>query len=195
MTGIPFVVEQTHRGERSCDIYSRLLMDRIILLSRQVDDSSASAVIAQMLFLAADDPKRDIHFYINSPGGSITSGLAIYDTMQLIVPDVNTICIGLAASMGSFLLAAGTRGKRQALPNSEVLVHQPTYGVSGQATDIKIHTDWLLRMKEKLNRIYSELTGQSMEKIGEDLERDRILSAEEAKDYGLIDEIMYPGAA
>lgn len=192
MLNIPIVIEQTNHGERSYDIYSRLLKDRIIVLSDQVNDTTASIIIAQMLFLESQDHEKDISFYINSPGGSITAGFAIYDTMWHIAPDVSTICVGMAASMGSFLLAAGKKGKRYALPNSEILVHQPSYGVNGQATDIKIHTDWLLRTKDKLNKIYSELTGQPAEKIKNDMERDFIMSAEEAVQYGIIDDIMHP---
>jgi ATP-dependent Clp protease, protease subunit len=186
------VVEHTNIGERSYDIYSRLLKDRIIMLSDQVNDATASTIIAQLLFLESDNPDADIHFYINSPGGSITAGMAIYDTMQYIKPDVSTICIGMAASMGSFLLSAGAKGKRYALPNSEILIHQPSVqgGFQGQATDIKIHADWLLRTKSKINRIYSENTGQPIEKIEKDMERDYFMSAEEAKEYGIIDKIL-----
>jgi len=187
---VPIVIEQTNRGERSFDIYSRLLKDRIIMLGDEVNDITASLVVAQMLFLEADDPDKDIQLYINSPGGSITSGFAIYDTMQYVKPDVQTICIGMAASMGAFLLAAGTKGKRYALPNSEILIHQPLGGIRGQATDIKIHTEWLIRIKEKLNRILSEKTGQPLEKIERDVERDFFMSADEAKAYGIIDEVM-----
>ena len=192
MSMVPMVIEQTSRGERSYDIYSRLLNDRIIVLSDIINDTTASLIVAQMLFLEASDPDKDIHFYINSPGGSITSGFAIYDTMQHIKPDVSTICIGMAASAGSFLLTAGAKGKRFALPNSEVLIHQPWMegGIKGQATDIKIHADWMLRTKAKLNGIYSELTGQPLEKIEIDMERDYYMTAEEAKEYGLIDAVM-----
>jgi len=191
MSIVPIVIEQTNHGERSYDIYSRLLNDRIIMLSDVINDASASLIIAQMLFLEAADPDRDIHFYINSPGGSITSGFAIYDTMKYIKPDVSTICVGMAASAASFLLTAGAKGKRYALPNSEILIHQPwTEGMKGQATDIKIHADWLLHTKSKLNGMYSELTGQPIEKIDQDMERDYYMSAEEAKDYGLIDAVM-----
>ncbi|NLC68216.1 MAG: ATP-dependent Clp endopeptidase proteolytic subunit ClpP, partial [Clostridiaceae bacterium] len=172
MSLVPIVVEQTNRGERSYDIFSRLLKDRIIVLSDEVNDVTASLVVAQMLFLEAEDPDKDIQLYINSPGGSITAGFAIYDTMQYIRPDVQTICVGMAASMGAFLLAAGTKGKRYALPNSEILIHQPLGGIRGQATDIKIHTDWLIRVKGKINRILSERTGQPLEKIERDVERD-----------------------
>jgi ATP-dependent Clp protease protease subunit len=193
MLNIPFVVEQTNYGERSFDIYSRLLKERIVFLNEQVNDATASVIIAQMLFLASENPERDINFYINSPGGSVTAAFAIYDTMQHIAPDVSTICIGMSASAASFLLAAGKKGKRYALPNSEVLLHQPAYGVNGPATDIKIHTDWLIKMKSKLNKMYSQLTGQPVERIENDLERDFILSAEAAKQYGIVDEIMLPG--
>lgn len=192
MSMVPIVIEQTNRGERSYDIYSRLLNDRIVVLSDVINDSTASLIVAQMLFLEASDPSRDICLYINSPGGSITSGFAIYDTMQHIKPDVSTICIGMAASAGSFLLTAGAKGKRFALPNSEILIHQPWMegGIKGQATDIKIHAEWMLRTKAKLNRIYSELTGQPLERIERDMERDYFMTAEEAKDYGLIDAVM-----
>lgn len=190
MSLVPIVVEQTNRGERSYDIYSRLLKDRIIVLSDEVNDITASLIVAQMLFLEAEDPDRDIQLYINSPGGSITSGFAIYDTMQHVKPDVSTICVGLAASMGAFLLAAGAKGKRFALPNSEILIHQPLGGVRGQATDIKIHTEWLIRIKNKLNAILSERTGQPLERIEKDVERDFFMSAEEAKAYGIVDDIM-----
>jgi len=190
MSLVPIVVEQTNRGERSYDIYSRLLKDRIIVLSDEVNDITASLVVAQMLFLEAEDPDKDIQLYINSPGGSITSGFAIYDTMQYVKPDVSTICVGMAASMGAFLLAAGAKGKRFALPNSEIMIHQPLGGVRGQATDIKIHTEWLIKIKNKLNTILSERTGQPLEKIERDVERDFFMSAEEAKAYGLVDEVM-----
>ncbi|NLY70392.1 MAG: ATP-dependent Clp endopeptidase proteolytic subunit ClpP [Clostridiales bacterium] len=190
MSLVPYVIEQTNRGERSYDIYSRLLKDRIIVLSEEINDVTASLVVAQMLFLEADDPDKDIQLYINSPGGSVTAGFAIYDTMQYVKPDVSTICVGLAASMGSFLLAAGAKGKRFALPNSEIMIHQPIGGVRGQATDIKIHTDWLLKIKNKLNRILSENTGQPIERIERDVERDFFMSAEEAKKYGIVDEVM-----
>ncbi|HHW48718.1 MAG TPA: ATP-dependent Clp endopeptidase proteolytic subunit ClpP [Clostridiaceae bacterium] len=188
---VPIVVEQTNRGERSYDIYSRLLKDRIIVLSDEINDVTASLVVAQMLFLEAEDPDKDILLYINSPGGSITAGFAIYDTMQYVKPDVSTICIGMAASMGSFLLAAGAKGKRYALPNSEIMIHQPwVRGIGGQATDVKIRAEWLLKTKNKLNKILSELTGQPLEKIERDVERDFFMSAEEAKAYGIVDEIM-----
>lgn len=190
MNLVPIVVEQTNRGERSYDIYSRLLKDRIIFLGSAVDDDVANAIVAQMLFLAAEDPEKDIHLYINSPGGSVTAGLAIYDTMQYIKPDVSTICLGMAASMGSLLLTAGAPKKRFALPNSEVMIHQPLGGVRGQAADIKIHADWIIKTKEKLNQIYVDRTGQPYEKIERDTDRDNFMSAEEAKAYGLIDEVI-----
>ncbi len=191
MSLVPMVVEQTTRGERSYDIYSRLLKDRIIFLSDEVNDVTASLVVAQMLFLEAEDPDKDINFYINSPGGSITSGMAIYDTMQYIKCDVSTICIGMAASMGSFLLCAGTKGKRIALPNSEIMIHQPLLGgLQGQATDIKIHADHIVATREKLNRILSERTGQSIEKIQADTERDNFMSAQQALEYGIIDKVL-----
>ncbi len=192
MSLVPVVVEQTNHGERSFDIFSKLLNDRIIILSDVVTDESASLVVAQMLYLEAADPDKDINFYINSPGGSISAGFAIYDTMQYIKCDVSTICIGFAASMGSFLLAAGTMGKRFALPNSEILIHQPLVsgGIQGQATDIKIHAEHLIKTRSRLNKICSERTGQPLEKIEKDVERDFYMSAEEAKAYGLIDKIL-----
>ncbi|CAM4335436.1 ATP-dependent Clp protease proteolytic subunit [Paenibacillus macerans] len=190
MSLVPMVVEQTNRGERSYDIYSRLLKDRIIFLSNAIDDEVANLVIAQLLFLAAEDPEKDIHLYINSPGGSVTAGMGIYDTMQYIKPDVSTICVGMAASMGSLLLTAGAPGKRFALPNSEVMIHQPLGGVRGQATDIKIHADWIIKTRQKLNQIYVERTGQPLEKIERDTDRDFFMSAEEAKDYGIIDKVI-----
>ncbi|AVP53860.1 ATP-dependent Clp protease proteolytic subunit [Clostridium tetani] len=190
MSLVPVVVEQTNRGERSYDIYSRLLKDRIIMLSDQVNDVTASLIVAQLLFLEAEDPDKDIFLYINSPGGSITSGMAIYDTMQYIKPDVSTICIGMAASMGAFLLAAGAKGKRFALPNSEIMIHQPLGGFQGQATDIGIHADRILKIKQNLNSILSEKTGQPLEVIQRDTERDNFMDANQAKDYGLIDEVM-----
>lgn len=190
MALVPIVVEQSSRGERSYDIYSRLLKDRIIVLSDEVNDVTASLVVAQMLFLEAEDPDKDIQLYINSPGGSITSGMAIYDTMQYVKCDVSTICIGMAASMGAFLLAAGTKGKRFALPNSTIMIHQPLGGARGQATDIKIHAEWILKMKENLNKILSERTGQPLSKVEIDVERDYFMSAAEAKDYGLVDQVM-----
>ena len=187
---VPMVVEQTSKGERSYDIYSRLLKERIIFLSEEVNDVTASLVVAQLLFLDAEDPGKDIHLYINSPGGSVTAGMAIYDTMQYIKSDVCTICIGMAASMGAFLLAAGKKGKRFALPNSTIMIHQPLGGVQGQASDIKIHTDYLLMIKDKLNRILSENTGKPLEQIEKDTDRDNFLSSKEAQEYGLIDEVM-----
>ena len=187
---VPMVVEQTSKGERSYDIYSRLLKERIIFLSEEVNDVSASLVVAQLLFLDAEDPGKDIHLYINSPGGSVTAGMAIYDTIQYIKSDVCTICIGMAASMGAFLLAAGTKGKRYALPNSTIMIHQPLGGVQGQASDIKIHTEYLLKVKEKLNKILSENTGKPLEQVEKDTDRDNFLSSTEAKEYGLIDEVM-----
>lgn len=190
MNLVPIVVEQSSRGERSYDIYSRLLKDRIIFLGSPIDDDVANLVIAQLLFLAAEDPEKDIHLYINSPGGSVTAGMGIYDTMQYIKPDVSTICVGLAASMGAFLLAAGAKGKRFALPNSEVMIHQPLGGVRGQAADIKIHADWIIRTRQKLNEILSERTGQPLEKIERDTDRDNFMSAEEALEYGLIDKVI-----
>ncbi len=190
MSLVPVVVEQTNRGERSYDIYSRLLKDRIIMLSDEVNDVTASLVVAQLLFLESEDPDKDIYLYINSPGGSITSGMAIYDTMQYIKPDVSTICIGMAASMGAFLLAAGAKGKRFALPNSEIMIHQPLGGFKGQATDIDIHAKRILRMKDSLNQILSERTGQPLEKIKQDVERDYFMTANEAMEYGLIDKVL-----
>ncbi|WP_291575197.1 ATP-dependent Clp endopeptidase proteolytic subunit ClpP [Clostridium sp. UBA4548] len=190
MSLVPMVVEQTGKGERSYDIYSRLLKERIIFLGDEVNDTTASLVVAQLLFLESEDPDKDIYLYINSPGGSITSGMAIYDTMNYIKPDVSTICIGMAASMGAFLLTAGAKGKRFALPNSEIMIHQPLGGFKGQATDIDIHAKRILKTKETLNRILSEKTGQPIEKISNDVERDYFMSAEEAKDYGLIDEVI-----
>ncbi|MFO7612214.1 MAG: ATP-dependent Clp endopeptidase proteolytic subunit ClpP [Clostridia bacterium] len=190
MSLVPIVVEQTNRGERSYDIFSRLLKDRIIFLGEEVNDVTASLVIAQMLFLEHEDPEKDIKLYINSPGGSITSGLAIYDTMRYVKCDVSTMCVGLGASMGAFLLSAGTKGKRFALPNSQILIHQPLGGMQGQATDIKIHTEWLLRIKDTLNKALSENTGQPIEKIERDVERDYFMSAGEAMEYGLIDKVM-----
>ena len=190
MALVPTVVEQTGRGERAYDIYSRLLKDRIIFLGDEVNDTTAGLIVAQLLFLEAEDPDKDIHLYINSPGGSVTAGMAIYDTMQYIKPDVSTICIGLAASMGAFLLSAGAKGKRFALPNSEVMIHQPLGGAKGQATDVEIHAKWLLKTKEKLNKILAENSGQPLEKIQMDTERDNFMSAVEAKEYGLIDEVI-----
>ena len=191
MSYIPMVVEQTNRGERSYDIFSRLLNDRVIILSEEVNDTTASLIVAQLLYLEAQDPDKDISFYINSPGGSITAGMAIYDTMQYIKCDVSTICIGMAASMGAFLLQAGAKGKRMALPNSEILIHQPLMGgLQGQATDIKIHADHIVSLRSKLNRIMSERTGQPLEVIERDTERDNYMTAEEACAYGLIDKVI-----
>ena len=190
MSSVPMVVEQSNRGERSYDIYSRLLKDRIIFLGEEVNDVTASLVVAQLLFLAAEDPDKDINLYINSPGGSVTAGMAIYDTMQYIKPDVSTICIGMAASMGAFLLAGGAKGKRYALPNAEVMIHQPSGGARGQATDIRIHAENILRTKAKLNQILAENTGKPVEEVERDTERDNFMSAEEAKAYGLIDAVI-----
>ncbi len=191
MSLIPYVVEQTSRGERSYDIFSRLLNDRIIMLSEEVNDVTASLIVAQLLYLEAQDPDKDIQFYINSPGGSVTAGMAIYDTMQYIKADVSTICVGMAASMGAFLLAAGAKGKRIALPNAEIMIHQPSGGSRGQASDIKIQADQILRIRENLNRILAENTGKSVEEIARDTERDHFLTAEEAREYGLIDKVIY----
>ena len=190
MALVPVVVEQTGRGERSYDIYSKLLKDRIIFLGDEVNDATAGLIVAQLLFLESEDPDKDIHLYINSPGGSITAGMAIYDTMQYIKPDVSTICIGMAASMGAFLLAAGAKGMRLALPNSEIMIHQPLGGTRGQATDIEIHAKRILKMKDTLNQILSERTGQPLERIQMDTERDNFMSSIEAKEYGLIDEVI-----
>ncbi len=190
MSLVPIVVEQTNRGERSYDIYSRLLKDRIVFLGDEVNDVTASLIVAQLLFLEAEDPEKDINLYINSPGGSITAGMAIYDTMQFIKPDVSTICVGMAASMGAFLLAAGAKGKRFALPNSEIMIHQPLGGARGQATDVIIHAERLIRTKKTLNKILSEKTGQPLEKVEKDVERDYFMSSEEAKAYGIIDDIL-----
>ena len=190
MSLVPMVVEQTSRGERSYDIFSRLLKDRIIMLSGEINDDVANLVVAQLLFLESEDPDKDIHLYINSPGGSITSGMAIYDTMQYVKPDVSTICIGMAASMGSFLLSSGAKGKRFALPNSEIMIHQPLGGFQGQATDFDIHAKRILKIKESLNRILSENTNQPLEKIERDVERDYFMGAEEAMNYGLVDKVI-----
>ena len=190
MSVIPYVIEQTSRGERSYDIYSRLLKERIIFLGEEVTDASASVVIAQLLFLEGEDPEKDIHLYINSPGGSVTAGMAIYDTMQYIKCDVSTICIGMAASMGSFLLAGGAKGKRFALPNSEIMIHQPSGGARGQATEIKIVAEHILKTRQKLNQILANNTGQTLERIEIDTERDNFMSAEEAKEYGLVDQVI-----
>ena len=190
MSVIPYVIEQTSRGERSYDIYSRLLKERIIFLGEEVTDVSASVIIAQLLFLEGEDPEKDIHLYINSPGGSVSAGLAIYDTMQYIKCDVSTICIGMAASMGSFLLSGGAKGKRYALPNSEIMIHQPLGGAQGQATEIKIAAEHILKTRDRLNKILSQNTGQPLEKIELDTERDNFMSAQEAKEYGLVDEVI-----
>ncbi len=190
MALIPYVIEQTGRGERSYDIYSRLLKDRIIFIGEQIDEHIASLVVAQLLFLEAEDPEKDICIYINSPGGSVTAGMAIYDTMQYIKPDISTICIGMAASMGAFLLSSGTKGKRYALPNAEIMIHQPLGGVNGQAEDIKIHAEWILKTRKKLNRILAENTGQTLDKIEHDTDRDNFMGADEACQYGLIDKVI-----
>ncbi|WP_180529357.1 ATP-dependent Clp endopeptidase proteolytic subunit ClpP [Staphylococcus haemolyticus] len=192
MNLIPTVIETTNRGERAYDIYSRLLKDRIIMLGSAIDDNVANSIVSQLLFLQAQDSEKDIYLYINSPGGSVTAGFAIYDTIQHIKPDVQTICIGIAASMGSFLLAAGAKGKRFALPNAEVMIHQPLGGAQGQATEIEIAANHILKTREKLNKILAERTGQSIEKIQKDTDRDNFLTADEAKEYGLIDNVMQP---
>ena len=191
MSLVPYVVEQTSRGERSYDIFSRLLNDRIIFLSEEVNDTTASLIVAQLLYLEAQDPDKDIQFYINSPGGSVTAGMAIYDTMQYIKCDVSTICIGMAASMGAFLLSAGTKGKRYALPNAEIMIHQPLGGTKGQTTDMKIHVERMLKIKAHLNEILAENTGKELSVIENDTERDYFMTAEEAKEYGLIDKVIY----
>ena len=191
MSLVPYVVEQTSRGERSYDIFSRLLNDRIVMLSEEVNDTTASLIVAQLLYLEAQDPDKDIQFYINSPGGSVTSGLAIYDTMQYIQPDVSTICIGMAASMGAFLLSSGAKGKRIALPNAEIMIHQPSGGSQGQCTDIQIQAEQILKIKKKLNAILAENTGKDVETIERDCERDHFMTAEEAQAYGLIDKVIY----
>ena len=190
MALVPYVIEQTSRGERSYDIYSRLLKDRIIFIGEQIDEHIASLVVAHLLFLEAEDPEKDICIYINSPGGSVTAGMAIYDTMQYIKPDVSTICVGMAASMGAFLLSSGTKGKRYALPNAEIMIHQPLGGVNGQAEDIKIHAEWILKTREKLNRILASNTGQPLDKIEHDTDRDNFMGAEEACQYGLVDKVI-----
>jgi len=190
MSLVPYVVEQTSRGERSYDIFSRLLNDRIVMLSEEVNDVTASLIVAQLLYLEAQDPDKDIQFYINSPGGSVTSGMAIYDTMQYIKCDVSTICIGMAASMGAFLLSSGARGKRFALPNAEIMIHQPSGGSKGQATDIQIQAEQILKIKRKLNRILSENTGQSLETVERDTERDHFMTAQEACEYGIVDKVI-----
>ena len=191
MSLVPYVVEQTRRGERSYDIFSRLLNDRIIMLSEEVNDTTASLIVAQLLYLEAQDPDKDIQFYINSPGGSVTSGLAIYDTMQYIKPDVSTICIGMAASMGAFLLSSGAKGKRIALPNAEIMIHQPSGGSQGQCTDIQIQAEQILKIKKRLNSILAENTGKDIETIERDCERDHFMTAEEAQTYGIIDKVIY----
>ena len=191
MSLVPMVVEQTNRGERSYDIFSRLLNDRIVMLCEEVNDASASLVVAQLLYLEGQDPDKDISLYITSPGGSVTAGMAIYDTMKYIKCDVSTICMGLAASMGAFLLCSGTKGKRLALPNSEIMIHQPSGGAQGQATDVKIHAEWIMRTKAKLNKMMAEATGQPLEVIERDTERDNFMSAEEAVKYGLVDRVIY----
>ena len=191
MSLVPYVVEQTSRGERSYDIFSRLLNDRIIMLSEEVNDTTASLIVAQLLYLEAQEPDKDIQFYINSPGGSVTSGLAIYDTMQYIKPDVSTICIGMAASMGAFLLSSGAKGKRIALPNAEIMIHQPSGGSQGQCTDIQIQADQILKIKKRLNSILAENTGKDIETIERDCERDHFMTAEEAQTYGIIDKVIY----
>ena len=190
MSLVPYVVEQTSKGERSYDIFSRLLDDRIIVLSDEVNDATASLVIAQLLYLEGKDAEKDINLYINSPGGSVTAGLAIYDTMQYIKSDVSTICMGMAASMGAFLLSSGQKGKRFALPNAEIMIHQPLGGAKGQASDIKIHADWILKTKDKLNKILSENTGQPLDRLEKDTDRDNFMSADEAMAYGLIDKVI-----
>ena len=191
MSLVPYVVEQTNRGERSYDIFSRLLNDRIIMLSEEVNDTTASLVVAQLLYLEAQDPDKEIQFYINSPGGSVTAGMAIYDTMQYVKCDVSTICIGMAASMGAFLLSCGAKGKRFALPNSEIMIHQPMGGAQGQASDVKIHAEHILRIREKLNGILAENTGRPLEEIARDTERDNFMTAEQAAAYGLVDKVIY----
>lgn len=190
MALVPYVIEQTARGERPYDIYSRLLKDRIIFLGEAIDENVASTIVAQLLFLEAEDPDKDINLYINSPGGSVTAGMAIYDTMQYIKPQVSTICIGMAASMGAFLLSSGQKGKRYALPNAEIMIHQPLGGVQGQAEDIKIHAEWILKTREKLNKILSSNTGQPLQIISRDTDRDNFMSADEAVRYGLIDQVI-----
>ena len=191
MSLVPYVVEQTNRGERSYDIFSRLLNDRIVFLGEEVNATTASLVVAQLLYLEAQDPDKEIQFYINSPGGSVTDGMAIYDTMQYIKCDVSTICIGMAASMGAFLLSSGTKGKRLALPNAEIMIHQPSGGTKGQASDIKVQAEWMLRTREKLNKILAQNTGKPIEQIAIDTERDNFMPAEEAAAYGLIDKVIY----
>ena len=192
MNLIPYVVEQTNHGERSYDIYSRLLKDRIVFLGGEINDDVANLVVAQLLFLEMEDPESDISLYINSPGGSVTAGMAIYDTMKYIKPQVRTVCVGLAASMGAFLLMAGEKGKRLALPNAEVMIHQPLGGAQGQATDVAIRAEWLMKTKEKMTAMMAEMTGQPLEKLKQDVERDHFMSAEEALEYHIIDEIYHP---
>ena len=191
MSLVPYVVEQTSRGERSYDIFSRLLTDRIIILSEEVNDVTASLIVAQLLYLEAQDPDKDIQFYINSPGGSVTAGMAIYDTMQYIKCDVCTICVGMAASMGAFLLSAGAKGKRMALPNAEIMIHQPLGGTQGQTTDMKIHVERMLKIKERLNQLLAENTGKPLEVIAQDTERDNFMTAEQAQAYGIVDKVIY----
>ena len=190
MALVPYVIEQTARGERSYDIYSRLLKERIIFLGEEVTEASASVIVAEMLFLESEDPEKDIHLYINSPGGSVTAGMAIYDTMQFVKCDVSTVCIGMAASMGAFLLSAGAKGKRYALPNAEIMIHQPLGGAQGQASDVKIHAEHIIKTKEKLNRILSANTGKPLEVIEKDTDRDNFMSADEACEYGIIDKVI-----
>ncbi len=192
MSLIPYVIEETGRGERASDIYSRLLRDRIVFLGSEIDDQVANSVVAQLLFLETDNPDADISLYINSPGGSVTAGMAIFDTMNYVKCPVRTVCVGLAASMGAFLLMAGEKGKRMALPNSEIMIHQPSGGASGQATDVTIQAEWLLKTKEKMNRLMSEMTGQPLERLQGDVERDHFMSAQEALEYGIVDEIYQP---
>ncbi len=192
MNLVPMVIEQTNRGERSFDIYSRLLKDRIVFLGGEIDDDTANLVVAQLLFLEMENPDSDISLYINSPGGSVTAGMAIFDTMNYIKPDVRTVCLGMAASMGAFLMMAGKKGKRLALPNSEIMIHQPLGGAQGQATDVAIRAEWLMKTKEKMTRMMSEMTGQDIERVKQDVERDYFMSAEEALQYGIIDEIYQP---
>ena len=192
MNLVPMVIEQTNRGERSFDIYSRLLKDRIVFLGGEIDDDTANLVVAQLLFLEMENPDSDISLYINSPGGSVTAGMAIFDTMNYTKPDVRTVCIGMAASMGAFLMMAGKKGKRLALPNSEIMIHQPLGGAQGQATDVAIRAEWLMKTKEKMTRMMSEMTGQDIERVKQDVERDYFMSAEEALKYGIIDEIYQP---
>ena len=191
MSFVPYVVEQTSRGERSYDIFSRLLNDRIVFLAEEVNDTNASLIVAQLLYLEAQDPEKDIQLYINSPGGSVTAGMAIYDTMQYVKCDVSTICIGMAASMGAFLLSSGAKGKRIALPNAEIMIHQPSGGAQGQVTDIQIHAQRILDMKKRLNQILAANTGKTVEQITADCERDHFLTAEEAKEYGIVDKVIY----